>query len=61
MLDTILTILLVFFGIVTGMVSTLPLFLGMFDSQSHYLPFGIGTAVGVIGAFVLAYALTFHT
>ena len=30
---------------------------GMFNSQSYYLPFGIGTAIGVIASFLVSYAL----
>ncbi len=61
MLDTILTILLIFFGAITSIIFVLPLMIGIFDSSSHYLPFGIGTAIGVVISFILSYALKFHT
>ncbi len=61
MLETILKILLVIFGGFTGLLFTLPLLIGMFESEKNYIPFGIGTILGIIGAFILAYALRFHT
>ena len=59
MINFILTVLMIFFGIFTGAIFTLPIMIGMFDSHSHYLPFGIGTAVGVVISFFIAYALAF--
>lgn len=59
MLKIILNIILIFFGIVTGLLLALPLMVSMFDSKDHYLPVGIGVIIGVIGAFLLAYAVTF--
>ncbi len=52
---------MIFFGSVAGMTLMLPLMIAMFDSQEYYLPFGIGMVIGIIGAFLLAYALRFHT
>jgi len=59
MINFIPTVLMIFFGIFTGVIFVLPLIFGMLDSQSHYLPFGIGTAVGVVISFFIAYALAF--
>ena len=60
MLETILKIIIIFFGVVAGFVLLLPLMICMFEQQHNYLPFGVGTVLGVVGAFVLAYALRFH-
>ena len=61
MFEFIIKIIMIFFGTVAGSVLVLPLMISMFDHQNNYLPFGIGTVLGVVIAFVLAYALRFHT
>ncbi len=61
MFEHILTIIVVFFGALCSLALTLPMLICMLDAQHHYLPFGIGATLGVIGAFALAYALRFHT
>ena len=53
--------MMILFGLVTGLVLIFPLMLGMFEEQSNYLPFGIGTVLGIISSFILAYAFKFHT
>ncbi len=60
MLEMILKISIIIFGTVAGFVLVLPLMICMFEQHHNYLPFGIGTVLGVAGAFVLAYALRFH-
>lgn len=60
MSENILKTIIIFFGAFAGLLLTLPLLLAMFESEHYYLPFGIGTVLGIICAFVLAYGCKFH-